>query len=537
VRLAGGNAQRDLLLEAVDQVVRGEAAVELRVREVAVGLRDQMLQLLRQQAADLQTDAGQVAHEDRQLALARECEQGALAHDGELGREGLQQRHALPCGTQLVAAGRLQALGDAHQQVAPALGLRHAKADHVAHFALAGDGLQVELLRAAQHRIGDLRGVGRPVELVVAVVLVALGFFGGGQQPGLHPARHFALVHGHGGGDVHHVLGLAVLAGDDGGLHAGHGQAEEAGNVDGARGVAALRGAALLRDAAGREAQHHGARLLGNGQRLGLHRGVQAQLVVADGELFARALAHAEERGTASLVVGEHQALLEFRGVHGVREAHLEQGAAHVGLHRVLIELGGGDLRGELGRGELVLAQFQLDVRGERAAGKLHLVRLADGPVLRGQELEPVLPGPGPAPGNGRLDADAGRLLADARNGRHGGREVDDEGVGPLVEFDLRALRRLGLRGGDDGLHAIGREPVPPLHQMRAGHPPGEHQQQEQYQPGQPLLQPLQAEQQKRARDAQPARGSPETDDPTGHRTQEAEHAAQSGEKHVAERR
>jgi hypothetical protein len=450
------------------------------------------------------------------------------------GAKVLSRQHVLPRGAELVAARRLQALGHAHQQVAAALGLGHAEADHLGHFALAGDGLQVDLLRASQHGVGDLRRRVGPVELVFGV---ALGFFGNRQQPGLHHARHFALVHRHRGGDVHHVLGLSVLARDDGGVDAGDAEAEHAGDVDRARHVAALARAALLRDRAGREAEHHGARLLGNGQWLRLHRGGEAQLVVADRELLAGALAHAEERGAAGLVVGEHQALFELGGVDGVREAHLEQGAAHVGLHGVLIELGAANARAELGRGEFVLAQRHLDVRRERVVGNLDLVRLADGPVLRGQELEPVLLGPRPAAGNGRLDGEAGGFLADARDGGHRSREVDDDRVRALVVLDLRALRRLELCGGNDGFDAVRRETMPPLEHVRAGEPAGQHQQCEQHDPREALLQPLQAEKEKGAKDAQPTRGAPGTDESAGRWTQKTEHTAQAGEEHVAERR
>ncbi|WP_395318415.1 hypothetical protein [Variovorax sp. UC74_104] len=366
---------------------------------------------------------------------------------------------------------------------------------------------------------------------------VALGLFRHGQQPGLHHARHLALVHRHGGADLHHMLGLAVLAGDDGGLGAGDGKAVEAGDLDRARLVIAQRRTALLRDRTGRETEDRGPVLLRNGQRLRLQRGDEAQLVVADGELLARALAHAEEGTAAGLVVGQHQALLELGRVDGVREAHLEERTPHVGLDRVLVELGADELRGELGRGELVLALRQFDVRREGAVGDLHLVRLADGPVLRGQEFEAVLLRPGPAAGDGGLHGDAGGFLADARNGRDGGREIDDEGVWAPVELDLRALRRIGLRGGDHGFDSVGREAVPPLHHMGMGDPACQHQQRKQHQPRKPLLQPLQAQEKECTQDAQPPRGSPGTDEPAGQRTQEAERAAQPGEEHVADRR
>jgi hypothetical protein len=78
---------------------------------------------------------------------------------------------------------------------------------------------------------------------------------------------------------------------------------------------------------------------------------------------------------------------------------------------------------------------------------------------------------------------------------------------------------------------------MPPLQYVRAGEPARQHQKCEKDQPGQPLLQPLHPEKKKGAHDAQPARRPPGTDEPARERTQKAEHAAQPGEEHVAERR
>ena len=110
-----------------------------------MGLRDQVLQLLGQQATNFNPNARQVAHQHGQLFLARQRQQRPAAHDGQLGRKAFEQHHVLPLRAQLVAAVGFHALAYPHQQVFAALSLRHAKAQRVHHFAFGGNGLQIQL--------------------------------------------------------------------------------------------------------------------------------------------------------------------------------------------------------------------------------------------------------------------------------------------------------------------------------------------------------------------------------------------------------
>jgi hypothetical protein len=148
-----------------------------------------------------------------------------------------------------------------------------------------------------------------------------------------------------------------------------------------------------------------------------------------------------------------------------------------------------------------------------------------------------VLPAPRPAPGNGGLDGDAGRLLADARDRRDGGGEVDDDRVRALVVS-------ICVRGGGTicAVETTGstRSGVRPCHHFSTcglANQPASTSNSQHDQPGQPLLQPLQPEKKKAPTMRSHPGGRQEPMSPACQRTQEAERTAQSGEEHVAERR
>jgi len=112
--------QRDLAFEAVRHVVGAEAADEVRVAEVALRLRDQVLQLRRLHTRQLDAQARQVAHQHRDLLLAAHRQQRALAQDAQLGRVGRHGDDALRVAAHQVTAKALRARIDLHiQHAAP----------------------------------------------------------------------------------------------------------------------------------------------------------------------------------------------------------------------------------------------------------------------------------------------------------------------------------------------------------------------------------------------------------------------------------
>src|SRR6185436_13813829 len=91
---------------------------EHRRREVAVRLRDQVLQLPWQQPVHLDPDLAYVAREQAQRLLAGHREQRALMHDAQLARKFRHANDALDALAELVAAERAQARVDLHVDVA-----------------------------------------------------------------------------------------------------------------------------------------------------------------------------------------------------------------------------------------------------------------------------------------------------------------------------------------------------------------------------------------------------------------------------------
>src|SRR5512143_1638355 len=84
--------------------------LETRCAEGAFGLRDQVLDLLRQQPADVNAENRNVPRHDGHALAARKREQGAGLRDAKLARVVRDAQYALYTLSQHVAPERLQAL-------------------------------------------------------------------------------------------------------------------------------------------------------------------------------------------------------------------------------------------------------------------------------------------------------------------------------------------------------------------------------------------------------------------------------------------
>ena len=512
MRLAGLEREGNLLFEAIGNVVEQQPVVHARAGEIAARLGDQMLQLLGQQAVQLYAHAGKIAHQNRQLLLAGQCQQRALAHDAELRRERADLEHVLARFAQLITAGRLQTLGDAHQQVAPALGLWQLEAGDRARVLFSGNAIGRQLARALADRLVQCFEIGLgPIQTINLGAFRVLAL--GGQLPDLQHARDFALVHRHGGADVEHVTGLAVVAVDDDGAHVVDRQAVEAGNahvahIVGRSGRSAALGAHALGDL-----QRDDAGFLGNRQGLGLDGGRELPFVVAHAVCELGAVVLVQKAGLAGFVVAQRDALFKLDRIHGLGELDGEQRAAHIGLRRVLVELRALDREGKGGRAEVeFLAGVQHHVRREGVLGQLDGVGLTDGPVVLGNEAQGLGVVPAPFAGQGGLEAHAhGVHLGAQIQGRGVRREDHAHRLGAGAVFNAGARRR-GDGGGDlGGLDLFRGQPVPPFQYGGAGEPARHQDRQQHHQPHQALLQPAQTARQSAQRPTQPAGWLPGT--------------------------
>jgi hypothetical protein len=149
-------AERDFPLEALHQVVRPEVAVEHRVREVALRLGDEMLELIGQEPPDVDAHAGQVPHQRDDLAFAGQGQQGTLRQDLELRRVGRYAHHEAFGGRRQIAAEGAQIPLDLDVQVAADVG-RIAEAVVFGVLAFAGDGLERQGFGLRKHLAGHLR--------------------------------------------------------------------------------------------------------------------------------------------------------------------------------------------------------------------------------------------------------------------------------------------------------------------------------------------------------------------------------------------
>ena len=150
--------QRNLLLEAFGQIVHAEGADELRFVEVTFRLRDQVLQLRGQDAADFHFHAGQVAHHHRDFLFPAQGQQRALAEDIQLRRERRHLHHVLHPLGERIAAERLHAALDLHVEVAADRRVVFEDVVLVV-FAFAGDEFEIDARRFLQQFIGDFRRI------------------------------------------------------------------------------------------------------------------------------------------------------------------------------------------------------------------------------------------------------------------------------------------------------------------------------------------------------------------------------------------
>ena len=342
-----------------------------------------MLQLLWQQTADFNLDARQVTHQDWQLFFARQGQQRAATHDGKLGRKCFQQQHLLSLLAELIAPVGFHALCNAHQQVAAAFRLRHFETQAVRDFPLIGNGLQANARGAFQHRVGDGIGLDNPVKFVIGFVF---GVFGQRQQPGLHHTPKLALMHRHRGSHMQDVLRLAQFIGDNAGGHRRDFGIEKARNIHRTQHLAASSWSSALRDEACGQFEGHGAGLLRNSQRLGLHGSDQFVLVVAHVELVAGAGVQTQRGdkarglGTDITVIHRHS-LFKLGRVDRVAKAHAKHGAAKIGLNWVLIKLCAVKLSAELRRGELQATVLEVYVGSQCLTAQLDFVFLSHRPI------------------------------------------------------------------------------------------------------------------------------------------------------------
>src|SRR5262249_16699502 len=123
-------------------VRRIEAPVaENGCREGAIGLRDEMLNLLRQQAADLDAQGWNIATHDRKRSAAAEREQRALLRDAHFHRILGHREESFEAVLQAIAAERFESAIHLHVDELPGLGLM-AKAVKLVVLAISGNLLE-----------------------------------------------------------------------------------------------------------------------------------------------------------------------------------------------------------------------------------------------------------------------------------------------------------------------------------------------------------------------------------------------------------
>ncbi len=326
--------QRHLSFEAFGEIVHADAAVELRLVEIALRLRHQVLQLPRQEAAHFHLHARNVAHHDGDFLFTGKRQQRALAHDVELRRERRHLHHLLHALGQRIAPEGFQPALDLHVEVAADRGL---VAEHVgfAVLALAGDVLDVEFLRFLQDVFGDL------VFAAPAIRRAALFLFRFRMVQWQQPGRRrpfdvfFQGAGGERGGDD--LLRLILGRHRDIDVELRDIEAGQARHPHRLREFI-LEGRAGAR---GREAFRHlevDRRIfLRRGEVFRVDVGVELQLVVAHGELGALA-ARAPD---AVRLTGQLQLdpLFQFGRIDRVGEIQVIHGFLGTGVGRVLVKL------------------------------------------------------------------------------------------------------------------------------------------------------------------------------------------------------
>ena len=401
--------QRHFALEALDQIVGSELVAELGVGEVSERLGHQVLELRGQHATDLDAQAGKIADENGDLALAAHGQERALAEDLQLGRKRRHPHETLHPVAQQVAAEAAQSPLDLDVHVAPDVGavLERVRLDVL---ALGGDRIERQACARGEDGVGDLGRVAPVVDLFARIARLRVLH---GQDPRRDPLLHLVLV---GRGRQLHDEDLLLLTGDaadDGGPDGVDPQAVEPGDGDRLR-RRVVGGLATAR-------RHH-ALVDGDRQRRALPRdrqccrmdvGVQPQLVVADRE--RRGLPpHAQDAGR---LAGEPEldALLQLGGVDRMAEAQPDHRLLQGGIDRVLEELRVGQRQHEERglKGEPALGEANVSREGSFV--ERHRVLGADRPVVL--RLEPERGVRRPAPGSCQRGAHrdpARHVLADA---------------------------------------------------------------------------------------------------------------------------
>ena len=178
------------------------------------------------------------------------------------------------------------------------------------------------------------------------------------------------------------MLGLAVVAGDNSGIHGFDRQTVQARHLHRLDDFRFVGLAAAQRERAGCQPQGHGGRVGGNCQRRGLYRCVELERVVGDREFDVGCCYINQCGGLVS--VTQRQTFFEFGRLHRVRETKIKHGLALRRLDRVLIELGLRHRNFKGRRTHFVFPLGERDVKRQCFAAQAHLEALTHWPVFAG---------------------------------------------------------------------------------------------------------------------------------------------------------
>ena len=464
--------QFDHLAEAFGDVAFVEIGRKLGFGKTpAWSLRDQMLDLLRQQAADFEAHALNVARQHRQLLFTRERQQRALRHDPQFTWERRHLDDEIEIAAELIAAERLESLGDFDINVASGLGLV-LEAVQFGVFALGGHRLQLEHVAALENIGADARLVAFPIVALLAIVGLGRRIIER-QHPRAHAFCHLLLVDQRRDLGDQQLFGLETFVVDQRRLHRVHGKAVEPWNGHRTRDLGGRRRSAARGARPRIDQQIECRRLRGNGERLRVDESVELPFVVAD--LERRGLPTQAEDAFALPCEAQRDPLFEFGRVDRMAEIDGGDDLFRCGINRVLIELRFGQL-GQERRGlemNSVVRQTHWFGQGD-AAFQRYRELSAHRPLGLGIEPQHLVAIPLPFAFQLWVERDPGaHFLARILQRRDGSREFDHQrlrlGVSVLesnrTRFGdfVRDQHRLGLRlpplpssvaaGGDGGDH------------------------------------------------------------------------------------
>ena len=415
-RRGGHRARLDLDFR---QVLLRDGVLQARLGERAGVEGEDVMDLVRQHARDLEAQAGHVAHEHRHLALPAQRQERAVVQQLHLPGKGGHLEDRLMVLGQDVATEGGHAFLQAHVEEAAGIGVEAEAV--VRGVLLLGRNLRhAQALALGQHFLVD--------RLRIAPAVGPLGFalvvrIARRQEPQLEGLGDLLLRRASRELHDEDLLGLQARVVDD--LDPRRADAEEVVHprhpdllferLDergaAARGLAALPGAQL-----------DDGVLAGQGEGVRVHEGARLPLVVGDMR---------REIEAALFLVGGLEAhldaLLERRPVHRMAEAPFRHHLLEVRIHGVLVELGLAQTDGE-GRGrELEVVLFEFHVAGHQSlAVEAHRELLAHRPVLARAQLQLAIRHPFPGALELGLHVDA---LLDHRahrlERRHRGREHD----------------------------------------------------------------------------------------------------------------